>query len=349
MNTRRPANLLIQPEFGIFVGLVVLMIILQGVSHHFFSGGEISGASTVASTIGLIGIGVTFLMTSGEFDLSVGTVAAFDGIIMADLVHRGLPPLLALLLALLCASAIGAFNGLVTIRFKIPSFITTLGTYFMVDGINYIVTGGYTVDVFGHGVVWRLLGDQPKGWPVAAPFVWLVILAVVAMVTLNHTRYGNWLQAAGSRGGASASAVGVPVKRVKLMNFLLCALLSGLAGCLSLAQNGSISGGFEQQLNLVVIVAAVLGGTSLFGGKGSVLGTFIGACVLGVLDTGLVLVGVPGTWYTVAIGAILIVAVVVNVRLEGLGNNLAIIRQAVRNPSGNGQPHTERSTKQGAQ
>lgn len=318
-------KLLLAPEFGIFIGLFILVLIFQGLSGRFFSVGEIGGASTMASTIGVIGVGVAFLMISGEFDLSVGAVAAFVSIIMGDLILKASwSPLPALLVALLCGMAIGLFNGVVTLMFNIPSFITTLGSYFMLNGINYIITGGYTVDVFGHGITWAILGGQPKGWPVAAPFLWMIVMGIVGMVVLSKTQYGNWVLAAGSKGGGSAKAVGVPVRRVKLINFAMCAFLAGLSGCLALAQYGSASSGFASQYNLLAIVAAVLGGTSLFGGKGSIGGTIVGACVLGVLDTGLVLVGAPGTWYTVFIGGILILAVIANVRLDRFGNLLAI-------------------------
>lgn len=318
-------RLSLAPEFGIFFALAALVAIFQILSGLFFSSGEISGATTTTSTIGIIGVGVALLMISGEFDLSVGAVAAFVPIIMGELII-GLAwnPFVAFLAAMACGAAIGLFNGAVTLLFNIPSFITTLGSYFMINGLNYIITGGYTIDIFGHGPLYAILGGQPTGWPISAPFIWMLVLGLAGAVLLSSTQYGNWIFAAGSKGGAAARAVGVPVRRVKMSNFVLCALLSGFAGCAALAQYGSTSSGFASNYNLVSIVAAVLGGTSLMGGRGSVYGTIIGACVLGVLETGLVLVGAPGTWYTVMIGGILVLAVVVNVRIDSIGNMLAV-------------------------
>lgn len=318
-------KLFLAPEFGIFLGLLVLVIVFQVLSGQFFSNGEITGATTTASTIGIIGIGVAFLMISGEFDLSVGAVAAFVSIIMAQLITTlSWPPVLALLAALTTGATIGLLNGLFTMWFNIPSFITTLGTYFVMDGINYIITGGFTIDVFGNGAFYSILGGQPRDLPFGAPFFWMLLMGLIGALVLGNMQYGNWTLASGSKGGAAAHAIGVPIRRVKLINFVVCSTLAGFAGCAALAQYGSTSSGFASNYNLLAIVAAVLGGCSLYGGRGSIIGTIIGACVLGVLETGLVLVGAPGTWYTVIIGGILVLAVIVNVRIDAIGNRLAV-------------------------
>lgn len=319
------SRMLLAPQFGILVGLALLVVVFQLLSGNFFTQGELGGASTIAATIGIIGVGVTMLMISGEFDLSVGAVAAFVSIIMGDLIvlaHWN--GLLAFLVAMACGAAIGAINGLITLQFKLPSFITTLGTYFVFDGLNYIITGGNTVDVFSQATLFDVLGGQPRGSPFAAPFFWMLGLGLLSTVVLSNTQFGNWILAAGSRGGTAARAIGVPVNRVKLINFILCSSLAGFAGITAFAQYGSTSGDLAFHYNLIAILASVLGGTSLFGGRGATYGTMIGACVLGVLNTGLVLVGVPGTWYTVIIGLILVGAVILNIRLERIGRLLAI-------------------------
>jgi simple sugar transport system permease protein len=132
---------------------------------------------------------------------------------------------------------------------------------------------------------------------------------------LARTSYGNWTYASGGRAGV-ARAMGVPARYVKLGNFVLCSFLAGFAGCAQYAQLGIVSSGFGENYNLISIVAAVLGGASLFGVIGSIPGTVIGALILGVLETGLVLIGAPSSWYTSFIGVILIVAVIANSRLS---------------------------------
>ncbi len=320
---------MIAPEFASLVGLVILVIVLEVFSGRFFSSGEISGASAITSTIGIIGIGVTILMISGEFDLSVGTTAAFSGIIMAKLItEAGWNSVAALIAGLIAAALIGLINASLTVFLKIPSFIATLGMYFLLGGVNFIITSGYSVDITGHsGVLLSILGGQPRGFPLAAPFIWMILMAIVFATLLGAMTYGNWTFATGSKGGRSAGMVGVPVLRVKIINFIVCSTLSGIAGVMALSQYGSMSSGFSSGYNLIAIVATVLGGTSLLGGRGSVLGTVIGAALLGVLDTGLVLVGAPGTFYTAMIGVILVIAVVLDVRIERLGRVLAISKR----------------------
>ena len=185
-----------------------------------------------------------------------------------------------------------------------------------------MVTGGYPVEWTSRTSVFSVLGGSFGASGFAAPVLWMVGFTVVLSLVLNFTRFGNWSFAAGGRSGVGR-ALGVPIKRVKTMNFCICALLAGFAGCTTFANVGSAAPGSGSTNNLLAIVAAVLGGTSLFGIEGSIIGTMFGAVILGVLETGLVLVGAPGDLYEAMIGAILIVAVLVNVRLNQLGRLLA--------------------------
>ncbi len=309
-------------ELGPLVGLVIMDVIFQLKSGVFFTASNLTGVTTIASSVGIVGIGVTFLMIAGEFDLSVGGMFAFAPIVMGKLiVDHGLNEWLAFFLCLAMAAAIGFANGLVTLRFGIPSFITTLGSLFILDGVNLILTGGQQVEYFGQSSLFPILGGQIGTGPVYASLVWLFFFAAVFWFVLQRTRYGNWTFAAGGRGGI-ARAVGVPVYRVKAINFCLAAVLAGFAGCTEFAYLGSVASGQGDKMELYAIVVAVVGGTSLFGVTGTIIGTVIGALILSSLETGLVLIGAPGSLYTSLIGTILIVAVIVNVRLDRLSLGL---------------------------
>ncbi len=337
MSSERTASRLLlvlgKTEVGPTVGLVVIAVLFEILSSgKFFSAGEVAGLTSVASAVGTIALGVTILMISGEFDLAVGATYAFVPIIMGKLINVfGFGVLLAFLCAMVLAVVIGFANGLITTRFRLPSFIVTLGTYFFLTGANYVITSGYPVTYFEHNLVFSLLGGHVLSDTITAPFLWFVAASVILWYVLTRTRYGNWTYATGGVRGV-ARALGVPDARVKIINFCLCSFLAGFSGCSQFAALNSVSAGFGQEYNLLGIVAAVVGGASLFGVKGSIVGTVVGSLILGSLQTGLVLVGAPGTWYRAFIGVILVVTVIVNVRLEqiSMGGILAHFRNGNR-------------------
>lgn len=317
------SRLLQARAFGAMAAIVVLAIIFQAMSGDFLTGSEMAGIFTVAAPLGITGAGVALLMISGEFDLSVGSMFAMTPIIMGELVTEdGWDLWAAFFVSMLLPLTFGVLHGIITTKTGIPSFITTLGSYFLLDGAAFVVTGGYPVVDTNHPLVFSLLGGAFGSSGFSAPVIWMGGFTVLLALVLNFTKFGNWSFAAGGRRGVGR-ALGVPVARVKTVNFCICALLAGFAGCATFAQVGSAAPGSGETNNLLAIVAAVLGGTSLFGIEGSIIGTMFGAIILGVLDTGLVLVGAPGNLYEAMIGAILIVAVLLNVRLNRFGDLLA--------------------------
>jgi simple sugar transport system permease protein len=310
--------------FGAVAVIVILGVIFQSMSSNFLTGSELAGIFTVAAPLGITGAGVALLMVSGEFDLSVGSMFAITPIIMGELMSKGWNLWAAFFVSLLLPLAFGLLHGAITTIFGIPSFITTLGSYFLLDGAAFLITGGAPVVSIQHSTLFTVLGGSFGSSGFSVPVLWMAAIVVVLATLLNFTPFGNWCFAAGGRAGVGR-ALGVPVRMVKTINFCICALLAGFAGCVVFANVGSAAPGSGATNNLLAIVAAVLGGTSLFGIEGSVIGTMFGAIILGVLDTGLVLVGAPGQLYEAMIGAILIVAVLVNVRLNRLGALLARI------------------------
>lgn len=319
-----PLSRLLQARaFGAIAAIVVLGAIFQGMSGKFLTTSEFAGIFTVAAPLGITGVGVAFLMISGEFDLSVGSMFAMTPIIMGELISKASWNVWeAFVVSMFLPLTFGILHGVITTRTGIPSFITTLGSYFLLDGAAFVTTGGYPVVDTQHSTLFSLLGGSFGSSGFSAPVIWMVGFTVLLAVLLNFTAFGNWTFAAGGRAGIGR-ALGVPIARVKTVNFCICALLAGFAGITTFANVGSAAAGSGQTNNLLAIVAAVLGGTSLFGIEGSIVGTMFGAVILGMLDTGLVLVGAPGDLYEAMIGAILIVAVLVNVRLNRLGVLLA--------------------------
>jgi simple sugar transport system permease protein len=259
------------------------------------------------------------LMISGEFDLSVGQNFAFTPIIWAILfVTFGWNEWLALVIALACAVTVGLVNGYVTTLFGIPSFITTLGMFFVLQGLNNLLISGHQLIMFDPSLSMTLLGAEIGKTPFYMPLVWMFVIALAFWFVLSRLRYGNWTFATGGKVGP-AKAMGVPTARVKRINFVVSSVLAGLAGCMQFAYLRGVTQAQGQNYELLAITAAVLGGTSLFGGSGTIWGSIIGAFLLSSIQIGLVLIGVPGSFYVTFIGVMLVIVVIANVRLGRFG------------------------------
>lgn len=288
---------------------------------NFLTFYSLTNVLTFASVFGIVVIGVAFLMISGEFDLSVGSTLAVSGYVFLLTLLAGLPPIVAMLIALAVSALLGFVNGLIVISTGIPSFIATLGTLLAYRGIARILGGGqvtsYTPEtkpvLFGvlNGYVTPLNElFQPAG-NFRVSSLWFIGLVVVASVILIRTRHGNWTFAAGGNPGA-ALAQGVNVKRVKLINFVMSGFLAGLAGVILFAQRSSMNELIGVGLELTAVAAAVIGGVPLMGGSGTIVGPAIGIVLLSMLEQGLVLMGVSNEIFRGVVGVIIIVSVIVN-------------------------------------
>ena len=308
-------------ELGPLIGLAALCNLFEVFSKgKFLTFPQLSALAALSASLGIVAVGVTLLMISGEFDLSVSQTFALAPILMATLITEvGLPSILALFLALLGVSFVGLINGVISTLARVPSLIVTLGMLFVITSVNRIIAGGFPVQLFGiEDPILGLMGSDVPGTPVGAPFLWMLAVFALSWFVLDRTQYGSWIRAAGHNAGEVGRAMGVPIRVVKVTNFVLSSVLAGLAGCLQLADFGSAGVNSGENYNLLAIVAVVMGGTSLFGVRGTVLGTLLGTLMIGTLKTGLILVGAGGEYYTGLIGILLLLASLVNVKAESL-------------------------------
>ncbi len=304
------------PEFGAFVGVLIVFIGFSFTATKFLTADSIASILTVAAELGIVSAGITFLMISGEFDLSVGSVLGVAAMIFALTAKAGWPLLLGWVLALLASAGIGFLNGFITIRAGIPSFITTLGTMMFWRGILLAVTGGFPVSYFPGGtpmMLFALNGRFAGQFRTSA--LWFLGITLLMNVVLVRTRYGNAVYATGGNRDA-ARVLGVAIDKVKLINFVLSAVLAGLAGCVQFARFFSVDPMRGFGLELEAIAAAVIGGTLLTGGAGNLIGTLFGVLLVGMVRSGLVQAGAPAYWYQAFVGLIVVVAVVVNTNLR---------------------------------
>ncbi len=301
-----------KPELAgvaLLIALAVLFEIRSGGA--FLSADNLRGILGLLPEVGLVSIGVTILMIGGEFDLSVGSTFALTPMATSLLIIAGVPAFISVVLGLLIAAAIGFVNGFITLTFAIPSFITTLGMLFIVRSLTIVISGGFPPllpDDLDTSVFTQFVGP---GGLFRASFVWFALIALAVSAMLSHSNLGNWIKATGGHLEA-AGAMGVPARRVKLFCFVLCSILAGFGGVIQVFRLHSPLPSIGDGLELQAVAAAVIGGTALTGGIGTVLGAIVGALLIRVIDNGLVMSQVDANWFKFAVGALTIFAVVSN-------------------------------------
>jgi simple sugar transport system permease protein len=303
-------RLVAKPEFGPFVLLIAEIFVFWAINPDFLSPLNISNTLAFTVELGLIALAMTLLMTSGEFDLSVGSVFGFAPVVMWTLFNSGATSLeVAFLTAILASGVIGLFSGVFVTRLKIPSFLVTLGMLLVVRGTALFVTNGFpqsTWSTENHWLTSALVGDTYIGpFRLYMSLLWFVLAAIALGYLLTETKFGNWIQATGGNPNA-ARARGVNVDRTKVALFMLSSIVAAFAGIVSsirtAAANPNSGAGYE----LEVIAMVVIGGTALAGGRGTIVGTLIGVLILRVMRNGIVLIGVPGLAYNIFIGGIIL-------------------------------------------
>ena len=308
-----------RPEFGPFMLLTVEILVFAMLSSKFLSTGNISNTLAFTPELGMMALAMTILMTSGEFDLSVGSLFGFTPIVMWTLFNEGVFSLeISFLIAMSIAAVIGLVSGLFVTRLQIPSFLVTLGMMMVVRGSALYITDGFPQRTWAADtpMMKLIVGDFHVGdFRIYASLIWFIIFAVILGYVLMKAKVGNWIQAAGGNAQA-ARARGVRVMRTKIGLFILTAMMSAYAGVTSSirvrAANPNSGSGYE----LEVIAMVVIGGTALNGGRGTIIGTVIGVFILRLMRNGIVMVGVPGLAYNIFIGGIILGMMALHSSLE---------------------------------
>ena len=300
-------------ELSSLVMLAVVVVIFFAISGDFLSRENITVILETAPELGIVAAGVTVLMICGEFDLSVGSVFALAPIFTASVMNWGVPAGVALGAVLIFCVLIGALNGFVTLRFGIPSFITTLGAMMVWRGIVLLVTGGWPPEYPQAANTLKMIIVGKMGM-VYASLIWYAGLTLLLWFLLERSKFGNWMFATGGNLNA-ARVMGISTSRVKMTGFMITALMAGFAGVVQGFRLGALVPSAGTGLELDTIAAAVIGGTYLSGGIGTVFGTVIGTFLIRVIDNGLIMARAPGYWFRVFIGLLTIVAVIINISI----------------------------------
>ncbi len=308
-----------QREFSIFLVVAGLFIIMIFASPYFFTGGNLTALLLGLSLEALVVVAMTNLMISGGFDLSVGSIIAFTGAVTAMMVRSGFPVFIAVVLGLILGGLIGAFNGFLVAKIKINPFITTLSSMSLFRGLTMIITRGQ--NIAGLGRTFKMIG-QAKLLGIQMPIWYMLIIVVLGDFLLRRSRFFRQSYYIGGNEKA-ARLSGIPVDMLKILAFLLTGFFAGMAGIVMTARLGAASVTAGLGMELRIITAVIIGGASLSGGEGTVLGAFLGCFLMALITNALTLLGVDVYWQTFVIGATLLLAVLLD-RVGKLRNERAL-------------------------
>ncbi len=309
-NQRLLQRFVARSEFGPLILLVTEIVVFTTINPHFMSILNISNTLAFTVELGLIALAMTLLMTSGEFDLSVGSVFGLTPVLMWTLANSGVTSLeVGFVFAIIVAAFIGLANGWFVTFLKIPSFLVTLGMLLVVRGTALFITDGFpqrTWSAQNDLLAQILVGSFYVGsFRVYMSLFWFIFFTLLLSYILTKTKFGNWIQASGGNANA-ARARGVKVRLTKVWLFILSSALAGFAGIISSirisAANPNSGTGYE----LEVIAMVVIGGTALMGGRGTIWGTVLGIFILRFMRNGIIMIGVPGLAYNIFIGSIIL-------------------------------------------
>lgn len=302
------------PELSILVVAIILVAYFEWANHDFLlTEASLQNLSQFVAPAAIIACGEIILMIGGEIDLSAGMVFALAPFIMHFAHVAGAPLWLAVPVAVLASAGVGLINGVITVTLRVPSFITTLGTSFLLNGLTLTLSHGTPVEAPEDPVFAAIFGN----WGYSE-IIWAVGVVAVMHVVLRWTRWGLHTIAAGAN-PVGASEAGIRVSRLKIGNFMIAAALAGLTGILEGFRISSIdpqAGG--NGIMFLAVAAGVIGGTPLAGGSGTIIGGLIGAFVLGVLSDGFTLIGINAFTFNIILGAAILAAMLFNIHVARL-------------------------------
>jgi simple sugar transport system permease protein len=316
------SRLLARPEVGALAGAIVIFLIFFIVAPPFRELNSLATVLYVSSTYGIPAVAVALLMIGGEFDLSAGVAVTASALVASMISYQfSANMFVGVLVALVVALLIGFINGYLVVKTGIPSFLVTLGTFFMIRGLNLaitkIVTGNVGTndvsDIAGFAMAKNIFASQftVGGVQIRVTLLWWILFVLIATWVLLRTHVGNWIFAVGGS-AASARAVGVPVNKVKIGLFMTVGFMAWFTGMHILFAFNTVQSGIGIGNEFIYIVAAVVGGCLLTGGYGSVIGAAIGAFIFGMTNQGIVYAGWNPDWFYFFLGALLLGAILLN-------------------------------------
>ncbi|MFW5988162.1 MAG: ABC transporter permease [bacterium] len=297
-----------KPEIYAFIGVIILGAILSVASPYFFNFNNLVNLLRQISLNEIVATGVTFVILTGDIDLSVGSIVAVSGTLFAGfIINMGLPVWISIILGLGVGTAFGLLNGIIVAYTRVPAIIVTLGMMTIARGSALLYSGGYPITGLPESV--EFIGRGYIG-PIPVPVVIMGLILIIGGIVLTQTKFGRYIYALGGN-AETVRLAGISVKKIKIKIFMISGFLSAVSGLIVAARLSSGQPSAAQGWELTAIAATVVGGTSIMGGRGTVVGTLIGAVIIGTITNGLNLMNVSPYMQEVVRGAVIIIAVLV--------------------------------------
>jgi ribose transport system permease protein len=309
LESNRLKQLLHRREAGIFIALLGLIILISSIQPDFIKGKNPYLVSRQIALTAIIALGVLFVILTGGIDLSVGSTVGLSGFLCGLAMAAGFHPLIAVVVGLLTGAAVGAVNGVVVAYLGVTPFIVTLGMLGAAHGLVLIIKRGDSIRAISRAFI--AFGNGSL-FGVSIPVIIVLIIATICYMILGRTVFGRQVFAVGGNEKAAALS-GINTRAVKFLTYVLSGLLSAVTGILFVARFESAQADSGKGMELDAIAAAVIGGTSLMGGEGSVVGVLLGASIMVIIRNGLVVMGVSSYWQELIIGTIIVLAAILDV------------------------------------
>lgn len=298
-------------RYGMFIALAIWLVAMSVASEHFLTTSNFLNVARQAAPLMIIGVGMTFVMATAGIDLSVGSTVALISVLAGTWLQLGVPVLMVLPMLVVVGAAVGTLTGFI-ITLGVPAFVVTLAGLTSIRGGAFVYSDGYATPISDPVMAWIGRGDV---FGINAPLVIAAVVAVLGWFLLTHTRFGLYALATGGREEA-ARVMGLSIRRIKITVYAISGALAAVGGIVISARLSSGSPNAGMMLELEVIAATVLGGTSLFGGRATIAGTIVGALLIYFVRNGLNLLAVNPYWVQVVTGVILVFAVLMNTVLN---------------------------------
>ncbi len=301
-------EILAQREAAIFIALILISVLIAIMAPQFRTAKNLYLISRQISFVAIVALGELFIILTSGIDLSIGSTVGLSGMIAGVALAAGIHPIFALPIGILTGMAIGVFNGAVIAYGRITPFIVTLGTMSMGRSLSLVLTKGNPIIEIPNNFFFLAQSDV---FGIPTPVIIAAVIAIIVHTVLTYTAFGRRIYAIGGNEQATALS-GIDVKKVKLSIYAICGLMAGIVGILLVARFNSAQPATGKGWEMDAIASTVIGGTSLSGGVGTVLGVLIGAVIMGVIRNGLVLMQVSAYWQDFIIGGIIVLAAVVD-------------------------------------
>ncbi|WP_027626793.1 ABC transporter permease subunit [Clostridium lundense] len=296
-------------KYKSLLGLMILCVVISIITPRFLNITNIMNVLTQVSVNAILAIGMSFVILTGGIDLSVGSTLAISGAVAATLIKTNGSMVTALIAALVIGALIGLLNGIIVSKGKIQAFIVTLATMTIFRGATLVYTNGTPVSALPDSFM--MIGNKKIASVLPMPAIITLVVLLIAWYVLNETRYGRYVYALGGNED-SARLSGINTDKIKTMVYIICGVAAALSGVIVTSRVGSASPNAGTGFELDAIAAVVLGGTSLSGGEGTVVGTIIGAMIIGVLNNGLNLMNVSPYYQLIVKGLVILLAILLD-------------------------------------